>query len=342
MDESSQRPEPVRNAVAAWLDERLGWGRAQSWIQHRPASSPVAALFALIVIEQIATGLLLLVYYQPGADAWSSIEHIGSAPFGWLIRGLHVWSCHLLVALALLHAATSLRAASWRRPRELTWASGWLLLVLLLAAAFTGSVLAADIRAATALRVAMRIVQNVPVAGGALWQLLAPDGEFGSACLQRMFALHVGLLPAAALVFGVGHLTLVRIHGLAEPRPGRARGSLPAWLVLVLGSNGLVALSALAAPGLGLRGDALQPTPEGLRPEWYFMPIYALVRRIPSAHTGALVVVLLVGSTILGLAAFPLLFTRARGWRGGRVATLAVMAIAAAMAVLAVAGYLSS
>ncbi len=75
---------------------------------------------------QVLTGVLLLLYYRPGADeAFESVQYIiTQVQFGWLIRSVHSWSANLMILTAFAHMFSVLFLKSYRKPRELTWVSG--------------------------------------------------------------------------------------------------------------------------------------------------------------------------------------------------------------------------
>ena len=95
------------------------------------------SLFLFIV--QVITGILLLMYYRPGADsAYESVQFIiTNVSFGWLIRAIHSWSANLMVFFVFLHMFTVYFTHAYRKPRELTWLSGMGLLGLALAFGFS-------------------------------------------------------------------------------------------------------------------------------------------------------------------------------------------------------------
>ena len=86
------------------------------------------ALFLFLV--QIVTGILLSLYYKPSPDqAFESVRAIMTeVDFGWLIRSAHSWSANLLIGVLLLHLLTTYMMRAYRRPREMTWVTGILLL----------------------------------------------------------------------------------------------------------------------------------------------------------------------------------------------------------------------
>src|SRR5574341_873655 len=98
-------------------------------------------LFFFII--QVTTGILLLLYYRPTAEAaFESVQFIMTqVHFGWLVRSIHSWSANLMVLFAFLHLFTVYLMKSYRKPRELTWVTGVVLLLLVLAFGFSGYLL---------------------------------------------------------------------------------------------------------------------------------------------------------------------------------------------------------
>ena len=124
----------------AWLDERLDLSGLQQFIAEK--SVPVhkhkvwyymGGTTLFLVGVQVFTGILLLLYYRPSSgEAYESVKFIVSqVEFGWLIRNVHSWSANLLIAVAFAHFFSVFFLKSYRKPRELTWVSGILLLYLI-------------------------------------------------------------------------------------------------------------------------------------------------------------------------------------------------------------------
>ena len=183
------------------------------------------ALFLFIV--QIVTGVLLSLYYKPSPDqAFESVRAIMTeVEFGWLIRSVHSWSANLLVGVLFLHLLTTYMMRAYRRPREITWVTGVLLLGLFMAFGFSGYLLPWNELAFFATRVGTAIVGVVPVVGDKLL-LLARGGENVTGdTLARFYSLHVVVFPLVAFgLLGV-HLFLVQKHGMSIPdREAAAQG----------------------------------------------------------------------------------------------------------------------
>jgi cytochrome b6 len=212
--------------VLRWLDERLDLSGVRYFIAHKTV--PVhrqkfwyylggVTLFLFVV--QVFTGVLLLLYYRPGAtEAGESVQFIVTqVEFGWLIRNVHSWSANLLVAAAFAHFFSVFFQKSYRKPRELTWLSGVVLLFLMLAFGFSGYLLPWNELAFFATKVGTGIAGSVPIVGEFLLRLLRGGDDVTGATLSRLYGLHVAVLPAATTVFVTMHLLLVQRQGMSAP-----------------------------------------------------------------------------------------------------------------------------
>ena len=294
-----------------WLDERLDLGPLVEVVEtNLPKPVPAhlnwlftlgAAIAALLGL-QIFTGILLLVYYRPGAEsAYSSIERImEEVPLGGFVRSLHVWGADLVVIFLILHMTRVFVYAGYKKPRELTWIIGVMLLAVVLAFGFTGYLLPWDQRAYWGTVVATEAPASIPVLGPIVREFMLGGTEVGDATLGRFFALHVAVLPLALLLLTSLHLFLIRYQGISslrrtdEPEPTpcelQAEGGEPFFphhvlkdlttVYLVMGV--LTSLAILYPAHLGTPADPLS-TPAGIKPEWYFLPAYQLLKYVPEA-----------------------------------------------------------
>ena len=135
-----------------WLNRRLKIGRILERVLFDPVPERAgwwytfgAALFVLLII-QVITGIWLMLYYIPSYDeALDSILYIQNVVFlGWLVRGLHYWNMVMLVLLVGIHMTRTFVSSAFKVPRELIWVLGVLLLLLMVATAFTGGILRWD------------------------------------------------------------------------------------------------------------------------------------------------------------------------------------------------------
>jgi cytochrome b6 len=250
---------------------------------------------------QIASGVLLLMYYQAGeATSYESIRYITTrVPFGWLVRSIHCWSAHLMIISLVTHMFSTLMLKAYRPPRELTWVTGFILFSLALGFGFSGYLLPWNELSFFATAVGTDSMKAVPFVGNWLMQVLRGGAEVSINTLYRFFALHVVVLPLAAFGLIAFHLLFVQRQGMATPIGHRkaARGmrffpnfamrDALLWLLC------LIAVATLAVylpygpgvPGmdweLGKKANPLAPAYPGIKPEWYFLWIYQLLKEFP-------------------------------------------------------------
>lgn len=306
------------------------------------------ALFLFAI--QVITGALLSLYYKPSPDqAFESTRAIMTeVDFGWLIRSIHSWCANLLIGVLLLHLLTAYSMRAYRRPREVTWITGVLLLGLFMAFGFSGYLLPWNQLAFFATRVGTAILGAVPLVGPDLL-LLARGGENVTGdTLARFYAVHVVILPLAVFVLLGVHLYLVQKHGMSIPQSVAAKAGgeekvptmpffphfflrdMVGWYI-ALGL--LAALAALFPPELGHKAEPFGSAPPGIKPEWYFLAMFQTLKKLP-AHIfgieGEVVGVLFFGFFVLVVLLVPFFDVGASQGRPRRclnlLATLAVIA----------------
>jgi menaquinol-cytochrome c reductase cytochrome b subunit len=159
----------------------------------------------------LASGMLLLVYYQPTPErAYTSILFLESAVWGGrYLRGLHRLSSHAFLILIFLHTLRVLLTGAWHHPRRLNWVIGMLLLFLALFEAYCGYLLPLDQLAYWATQTGMELVTTLPF-GEALRGLLVPDGIGHALSLLRFYALHIMIVPLGLLSLSLLHFYRVR------------------------------------------------------------------------------------------------------------------------------------
>jgi quinol-cytochrome oxidoreductase complex cytochrome b subunit len=161
------------------------------------------------------TGILLMFYYVPSVErAYSYILILQTeVPFGQLLRNLHRWSAHLMVIAAVLHMARVFYTGAYKPPREFNWVVGVILLLLTLAASFTGYLLPWDQLAFWAITVGTSVASYAPGAGDILKFILLGGPEVGQESLTRFYSLHVMIVPALILLLISLHMWRVRKDG---------------------------------------------------------------------------------------------------------------------------------
>ncbi len=305
--------------ILNWIDERLHVSQLGEFLTKKQVPLffgtvwyYLGGITLFLFIVQVVTGILLLLYYQPGeSTAYESVKHlVSTVEFGWLIREMHSWSANLFVLFAFLHMFTVYFAKAYRKPREMTWLTGVVLLALGLGFGFSGYLLPWNELAYFATRVGSDVAGNVPVVGHFILRLMRAGDDVTGATLTRFYGIHVAIMPALFVVLLGLHLAMVQLQGMSVPHkveqlppekrrymkffPNFLLRDMMAWLIVL----NVVALLAVFFPWeLGQKADPLMPAPPGIRPEWYFMFMFQTLKVLP-AH------VLFLEGEMLGILAF--------------------------------------
>jgi cytochrome b6 len=255
----------------------------------------VLTLFFFLV--QAISGILLSLYYQPSIEtAYRSVSRIvGEVPFGWFVRSVHIWSSHLLILSALVHLSSKYFLRSYRNSHWSAWSSGVLLVLILSAFAFTGHLLPWDVTGYYATQIGTDIAAAAPVVGSFLAGVLRPGSDYvDGATLSRIASIHTVVLPCIAfltmLLFVVAKL--FGDSSLPEAPPVRGgqsfypyfayRGALASLAGLMLVFTLAMWFPVLMRP----EANPLAAPPPGIRPEWYFLPVYQAIRLLPGSIGG--------------------------------------------------------
>jgi cytochrome b6 len=291
--------------LMSWIGDRLPLQPLREAAEHKTVPRHrytvlyyFGGMTLFFFVVQVLTGILLMLYYRPSAnEAFESVEFLmTTVPFGWLIRSIHSWSANLMVFFAMVHLATVFFMKAYRRPREITWITGCILLFLSMGFGFSGYLLPWNKLAFFATKVGTDIAGAVPVIGEGLLRFLRGGDQVGGGTLSRFYGWHVAILPAiTTAVLGL-HVLLVQIHGMSVPPseeaqakarkpmrfvPDFALRDLFGWM-LALGV--LAALAALLPWELGEKADAFAPAYKDIKPEWYFMFMFQVLKWVPGGE----------------------------------------------------------
>jgi ubiquinol-cytochrome c reductase cytochrome b subunit len=301
---TSSAPRPTAAAAErgdTWLERRTGIGALVGALLH--VRIPIEArtwylggITLFLFGIQIATGTLLALYYKPTPDgAYDSVKFITSGvTFGWLIRSIHHWGANLMIIFMVLHVIRIFWQAAYKHRREVVWLLGAGLLVVTIGFGFTGYLLPWDQRAFWATTVGTEIAGSVPGVGDWLLTLLRGGADVTEATLSRFFGMHVLVLPLLLGALIAAHLTIVHHLGLANPKKAEPDGPEPggklkpffphyvldeviAWYAVLAV---LVILASVLPAGLDDKANALE-TPPHIKPEWYFLSVYELLKLVP-------------------------------------------------------------
>jgi len=208
--------------LADWLDERIHWQGVWQAIFLRKVPKvnwfyTLGSATLFVALNQAVTGILLTIYYVPTPDhAYNSVQYITQeVTAGWLIRGLHHWGASAMVVLCVLHMLRVIFYGAYKYPREVTWWSGVVLLVVVIGFGFTGYLLPWDQKAFWATTVGTRIAGITPVIGETLLRLLRGGEELSAVTLARFYGIHIWVLPATLLLLIGLHMYLVIRLGIS-------------------------------------------------------------------------------------------------------------------------------
>nr|ASH96722.1 cytochrome b [Pampus chinensis] len=275
------------------------------------------SLLGLCLISQILTGLFLAMHYTPDIEsAFNSVAHIcRDVNFGWLIRNLHANGASFFFICIYLHIGRGLYYGSYLYME--TWNTGVILLLLVMMTAFVGYVLPWGQMSFWGATVITNLLSAVPYVGTTLVEWIWGGFSVDNATLTRFFAFHF-VLPFIITALMIIHLFFLHLTGSNNPiglnsntdkipfHPYFLYKDLLGFVIL------LTALTSLALFSPNLLGDPdnftpANPmvTPPHIKPEWYFLFAYAILRSIPNKLGGVLALL----ASILVLMLVPLLHT---------------------------------
>ena len=244
----------------------------------------------VLILFQIITGIFLMFYYVPSTEmAYESVRHITQeVRFGFWIRGIHKWGSNLLVIALLLHMTRVFFTRAYRKPRELNWIIGLMLLGLSLGLSLTGYSLIQNQVSYWATTIGTNSMGAVPLIGDSLLTFLRGGEDVTANTLTRFFTLHVTLLPPLLILLIFVHILILHLHGIAELEGREGEGYyafypehffkvvIMTFLILAV----LSTLSVILPPGIGEPADPTV-TPAVIKPEWYFFLIYIALKVMP-------------------------------------------------------------
>nr|ART30259.1 cytochrome b [Carassius carassius] len=275
------------------------------------------SLLGLCLITQILTGLFLAMHYTSDiSTAFSSVTHIcRDVNYGWLIRNIHANGASFFFICIYMHIARGLYYGSYLNKE--TWNIGVVLLLLVMMTAFVGYVLPWGQMSFWGATVITNLLSAVPYMGDMLVQWIWGGFSVDNATLTRFFAFHF-LLPFIITAATVIHLLFLHETGSNNPiglnsdadkisfHPYFSYKDLLGFVIMLLA----LTLLALFSPNLLGDPENFTPanplvTPPHIKPEWYFLFAYAILRSIPNKLGGVLALLF----SILVLMVVPLLHT---------------------------------
>jgi ubiquinol-cytochrome c reductase cytochrome b subunit len=323
------------NKLKQWLDVRYGLNaiiqtqiRAQILDYRIPKNINIfytlGFLTAIAFCVQALTGILLLLYYIPHPDhAFSSVQDIMTkVPYGWLFREMHTVGSNLLITIVLLHMVTVFLMGNYKRPRELTWLVGGLALIITMIFGYSGHLLPWTQLSYWSTTVVTSIPTAFPVVGETIARILRGGDNITGTTLSRFFELHIAILPLAFLTLMGIHLFLIYRTGIsatpfgkldAEERPltEYKRKLYPdgypyypsffqkqMYMMMAYFAVMFFIITFLPAlffpPEANIAADPFK-TPHEIRPAWYLLAQYELLKLIPNKFFGIALQMILAG-----------------------------------------------
>jgi len=381
MSEQPKSPPPVAaraieaaRGVFLWLDDRLKisnlWEHTAGHMIPKSSASwfyVFGSATLLCLMLQLVTGTLLaLVYVPSGAEAYATLEYLThEQPLGWFLRAMHYWGSEFMVTIMFLHMTQVFLFGAYKYPREITWISGCVLMLVTLGLAFTGQVMRFDEDAYWGLGIGAAIMGRVPIIGEQLVHLMLGGPIIASETLSRFFAIHVFILPGTILAIVALHLRMVLTKGINEyPKPGHVvrRETYQKEYDAIIKKEGipfaphgigkdLIAASVVmggilfCAAVFGPKGPTGPPFPSEIdvvpRPDFFFMWIFAVAALMPDWMESF---ALLAVPPVVILALFALPFVNGFGekhWSRRPVAVMTVVLVYVAFGVLTYLGITS-
>lgn len=273
----------IKTLLKVALDEPVHGGAKWSYI----FGSGLVFLFIL----QAVTGIIMASFYSPSStSAWGSVYYLQyQTSFGWFVRGLHHFGSSAMMILALVHMFQVFIFGAYKKPRELNWISGVILLLFLAGFGLTGYLLPWDQKGYWATQVATNIMGTIPVIGKYIKIIHQGGSDYGNFTITRFYTLHVFLLPISLVSFLFIHIALFRKHGVTpcwKMREEVLKNRVdPFWpdqifkdVVFAIGMYAALAGVVFWSGGAELQSPADPASNYLARPEWYFLFLFQLLK----------------------------------------------------------------
>ncbi|GHF32263.1 MULTISPECIES: cytochrome bc1 complex cytochrome b subunit [Streptomyces] len=349
----NRRKAPAGERVADWADGRLGiYSLAKANMRkifpdHWSFMLGEVCLYSFLII--ILTGVYLTLFFHPSmnevvyhgsyvpmqgmrmSEAYKSTLDISfDIRGGLLLRQIHHWAALVFLAAMMLHMMRVFFTGAFRKPREINWLFGFLLLVLGTFTGFTGYGLPDDLLSGTGIRIAQGLILSIPLVGTYISMFLF-GGEFpGTDFVARFYSIHILLLPGIMLGLVVAHLILVVYHKHTQfPGPGRTEKNvvgmplMPVYMAkaggfffLVFGVIAAIAAIATINPVWAMGPYRPDQVSTNAQPDWYLGMSEGIFRAMPgweiniAGHTlvlGVFIPLLIFGLVLTAMAVYPFL-----------------------------------
>ncbi len=289
----------MASRVFTFFRERIDFSPVVGWIARRKVPQHkhsfwyyFGGLALFILTIQIITGIMLAFYYSPTpVNANESVRYImEKVHYGWLIRSIHFWGANFLIAVVLVHMFSTYFMKAYRKPREVMWVLGVIILGLILTSAFTGYLLPWTTLSYFATKIGTSMPLYIPFVGHFISRIMVGGADVGAATLTRMFTLHTIVLPILWLTFISIHVFLSQVLGLSTPISQVTSRNEAKFFPNFMMRQAAVWCGALAVlitfvavfpAGLAAKVNPVLPAPAGIKPEWYFLFVFQTLRTFP-------------------------------------------------------------
>jgi ubiquinol-cytochrome c reductase cytochrome b subunit len=305
----ARRAALIRQPIFSLVNEHLIEYPTPSNINYFWGFGSLAGLFLVV---QIATGIFLAMHYCAHVDlAFSSVEHImRDVEGGWLLRYAHANGASMFFIIVYLHMFRGLYYGSYASPREAVWCIGVIILLLMIITAFIGYVLPWGQMSFWGATVITSLASAIPIVGDQITFWLWGGFSVDNATLNRFFSLHY-LLPFIIAGASLAHIAALHQYGSNNPLgtigtvdkvpfyPYFYVKDLVGWVAFFIFFSAFLffAPNFLGHPDNYIPANPMV-TPAHIVPEWYFLPVYAILRSIPNKLGGVLAIALVFVSLL--------------------------------------------
>jgi ubiquinol-cytochrome c reductase cytochrome b/c1 subunit len=301
-----------KNPIVRWIDYRLP---IFSFLDHEMHEYPTpknlsywwnfGSLAGLMLVVMIVSGIILAMHYTPHVTlAFNSVEHImRDVNYGWLLRYIHMNGASMFFIVVYVHIFRGLYYGSYKKPRELLWMIGVVILLLMMATAFMGYVLPWGQMSFWGATVITNLFSALPIVGKYIVTWLWGGFSVDNPTLNRFFSLHY-LLPFVIVGIVILHIWALHVVGQNNPAGVEVKSmqqdTVPFTPYATLKDSFAVVCflivfawflfyvpNFMGHPDNYIEANPMV-TPAHIVPEWYFLPFYAILRAIPSKLGGVL------------------------------------------------------
>ncbi|HLV36521.1 MAG TPA: cytochrome bc complex cytochrome b subunit [Spirillospora sp.] len=215
----SRRPNPrlTPHADGFWLHMRPSYFNVEMTGIY--PTFRLGWLSTYFVFFETITGFILMFWYTPSPEIayGDMLRMLNNVPFGQFVRDLHRLGAEAMVLIVFLHMLRTFYTGSYKKPRQFTWFTGVILLIVTGFLSFTGYLLPWDQLALWAVTIGASMAEATPLIGEQVNLIVRGGPEMGAAGLLRFYMAHVLLLPILLFVFTGVHYYKVIIHGHSLP-----------------------------------------------------------------------------------------------------------------------------